>query len=878
MEVTPVTLGDNKAETPVEEAELSRSEPVEAAPADVEKIAELAEPLVANEPEASETDEKPVINAPNTADAAQSADIEHNSAVNEHNSAVNDPNSAVNEPNSADNEPTASNEPPSEVSNPAIEFNDARRSPHQTPDVKSPSDEDDYDPSAAYEPTEPNNESESDGYDPVAEDTYKPVVEDKEVEDSYIPVVAEEKEVDYEPEIKKEVDDSKPGVDSYDPEAEDKEVDDDYTPAVADNDDYNPEALEPKKPKTNSILRGISPVGLPPKPPVNATEVPSVSAVTASPPSVQNPHTLLTEAYETIMQSDLVKDPNFVKLPKEEQMKLIMDQLNKNHVNLTAPALTSTAKPFSVGNNPAFPNYNYDQVYSYNKPFKNLKNPIPLVPVNEFCRRPNLTAPMTPEEERDYDEFIKRETYYMNLQNWDEFPDKLRLFIGNLPANTVSKQDLFRIFNQYGEVIQIAIKAGYGFTQFRTAEACLDCIKGETNVPLHNKIMRLDASKPQKSRRPGRPDVNNPNLSSNKRENEYDDGGASKKHRSFTPDCQVYISGKSSVFFIRKVKKAFASAMISIDVEDVTHKPINEVISEAAYSGVLGCCVIKELKVDVQTFESTPDGGVKFDEYSDVEPEIAAEILLKAKSKKYNGNIPPPTYDQQQQFSSQDSYNDNGYDRRGGGSRNDYNRGGGRGYNDRGGRGNQWNSNNQWGSGGQQQYQGNNRYGGRHQQRQQQPYGSSQNPYGSHQGGGYGSSQPQPYGSQQNYGQQPYGQAPPPPQQSYGGGPSASVDPNLIQTLQNMDANSMQQMISLLQQQQQQPPQQTQPYGGYPQSYGSAPSPPMAQSNTPTNQVNALLSQLQSSQGSGYNQNSSSQQQPGNTQSLMETLARLSRK
>ena len=61
-------------------------------------------------------------------------------------------------------------------------------------------------------------------------------------------------------------------------------------------------------------------------------------------------------------------------------------------------------------------------------------------------------------------------------------------------------------------LFRLQSKAGYGFAQFRTGEACLECIKGETNIPLHNKILRLDASRPQKSRRPGHPEINNPNM------------------------------------------------------------------------------------------------------------------------------------------------------------------------------------------------------------------------------------------------------------------------------------------------------------------------------------------------------------------------------
>lgn len=81
-------------------------------------------------------------------------------------------------------------------------------------------------------------------------------------------------------------------------------------------------------------------------------------------------------------------------------------------------------------------------------------------------------------------------------------------------------------------------------------------------------------------------------------------------------------------------------SQVTIDVEDVTQRNINEVLSEAAYSGVLAACVIKEQKVDIQTFESTPDGGIKFDEYADVEPEEGAEIVLKAKVKKYGDRLP----------------------------------------------------------------------------------------------------------------------------------------------------------------------------------------------------------------------------------------------
>ncbi|ODV59044.1 Nab3 Rrm Ucuu complex, partial [Ascoidea rubescens DSM 1968] len=69
-----------------------------------------------------------------------------------------------------------------------------------------------------------------------------------------------------------------------------------------------------------------------------------------------------------------------------------------------------------------------------------------------------------------------------------------RLFIGNLPVNSITKQNMWRIFKQYGDVIQISIKPGYGFCQFRTIEQCNSAIEGEKNVPLYGKIMHLEAS------------------------------------------------------------------------------------------------------------------------------------------------------------------------------------------------------------------------------------------------------------------------------------------------------------------------------------------------------------------------------------------------
>lgn len=664
--------------------------------------------------------------------------------------------------------------------------------------------------------------------------------------------------------------------DEYDPEV--LVGDDNPVPNDDEDDDYDPEVTLPNEPKPLASSVPLVP-GLPPKPPVVATSLTN-SAPSYSKPTVAlvpGDTNQLNEAYNAIMQSDLVKDPKFSTLPQAEQMKLIYEKLNSNNVQIQKPIANQQSNPESM---------NFDQVYSFNKPFKNLKNPIPLIPVNPHCRRPNITAPMSKEEEVAYEEFIQREAYYMKLQNWDEFPDKSRLFIGNLPANTISKQDLFRIFNQYGEVIQIAIKAGFGFAQFRTAEACLACIKGELDVPLHNKIMRLDASKPLKSRSTTRD-------SGRGRERSAEDEDQDSKRKKITADCQVYITGKSSVFFIRKVKKAFGSAQITIDTEDVTYKNIQDVISEAAYSGVLGTCVINELKVDVRTFETSPDGGIKFDEYSEIEPEVAADLLLKAKQKKYGANM--PAY-----YPQNTNYNDNGYEQE---ERQSYGRGNDRrdyGGNQYGGNqyGNDRRDGGQYGNDRRGGRRDDNRYsGGRHDNYRPQNQGwdrQDQPPYGQgppqySQGPAYGNPGPsynQPpqnsYGGHQGYDK--YRNAPPqgydryqPPQNQAPGPPNQQ---QIAQQLQSLDPQSMQTMLNMLQQQQGQAPQ--------PNLYGQAPPPPQpgygGYSNGPqygqlqpinpqAAQVNALLSQLQQKPSDHQHPQSSA-----NTQALMDTLARLSRK
>jgi nuclear polyadenylated RNA-binding protein 3 len=647
--------------------------------------------------------------------------------------------------------------------------------------------------------------------------------------------------------------------------------------------EYDPEESLPQAPPAPPAVKPMARPSLPPKPPTKVVKgalVPTSAAIS------------LEDAMQKIMQSDAIRDPSFVKLSQAEQMKVIQDQLSRHNVKLpaSAPAAASSAKG------------HYDQVYLYNKPFKHVKDRIPLVPVNEFCLRPNISVPMTPEEEAQYNEFLATETRYSNQNNWDGFPDGLRLFIGNLPANTITKQDLWRIFNLYGEVVQVVIKAGYGFVQFRTAEACLRCIKGETGVPLHNKILRLDASRPSKK------DAGSPVVSRGRERVAEETEADSKRQKTGTPptpavdaaesgdeepECYIYITSDSQSLMVKKCNEVFSNSLIVFEFEDVTDLDISEVISDAAYTGIMGACVVKGNKIDLQTFESAPDGGVKFDEYADIEPDVAVDILSKFKAKKApKSALPavPPVALPAVPKPSKEAVSQSKPDRHHVKSSQANSR-------HRATRNTRPADNNS-------HHRNNNRHGLPVPRAPYQPqYAQYAPPLPVYNlgVGQYGAPQPQlpPPG----YGMRPYNYAPPgvaPAQSPYGVPyppqphhqpvmmPPATVDPNsqLVQTLQNMDPASMQNMIAFLQ-------QQSSPHGGLsqpahpPTAYGAAPmanapvysnpAPPLpagyglpASSQgppPPRSQLDSLLSHLKTNPPNSL---SSSE--------LMETLRRLGKR
>lgn len=617
----------------------------------------------------------------------------------------------------------------------------------------------------------------------------------------------------------------------------------------ASDDEYDPEkGLESPEPKKEA-----TPVpGLPSKPSVAAASNP------------KSPQSQLKDAYDAIMQSELVKRPEFKQLTQEQQMSLIEQQLREKGIAL--PHLDSD------------PGMNHDQVYSFNKPFDS-RNTFPMVPQNKYCKRPNITVPMSSQESDAFTKFLETEAS-LDKKALDNFPDRSKLFIGNLSTNTISKEDLFRICNSYGEVVSITLKGGYGFVQFRTAEQCAECIKGETDVPLHGRIMRLDAST-------GIRKGAHENVKFRERTADEDTTDTSTSERS-GPDCQIFITSDSTPQLVQEATKTFENAGISLKTDDIGDQDLSEVIPDAAYSGVLAACIIKSESVDLQTFEETEEGGIKFDEYVDLAPLVAVDVVKRMKPSE-------PKKPVQRKRTHEDRYNDQGNS--GMSSIHE------RGRNDR------LNNRNYY-----QDYQSKKqRKKDRYNEKQHQP--SIPNiPYQNPQH--YPSNNQSPYGlpaapthlqTQPAYPGYPQGQFQNTSPNIFPQGqtqPNIS-DPNVIQLLQNVDPNTLQQVIALLQQQQ--APAIPQPnmmfqqpmHGGYPGGYSQpAPPPPPPMVQQPS-QLNSLLSQLQApqapqtlqqpylNQGAQLQQQPTNfpqhpqqhqqHQQPGQSSTLMDMLARLSK-
>ncbi|GMG17479.1 unnamed protein product [[Candida] boidinii] len=343
---------------------------------------------------------------------------------------------------------------------------------------------------------------------------------------------------------------------------------------------------------------------------------------------------IFNQVISFFITSSLLTDPEFDSLTPSEKSQKVVEEYNKAHnTNLKLKL-------------------NFAATTSYNKKFlKQNDTPVKLIPLNPFCLRPDITVPMTEKEEKLYSEYKESENYILETGRWDEFPIGSRLFIGNLAVNTLNPDDVYRVFSAYGVVKQVNLKQGFGFVQFDKAESCSRAIQGEKNVPLHNKIMHLEVSKyhTQKAienqKKASSRDGDDKGRGREREASPTRDNNNSNKRSERSPlraknetDSKLIVTNDCSRFFFKDILSRLKKDGIVYEIEELNcsvDQVPSESITNAAYNGIVSVLLTcGNDHLNVMAYESTPDGGIKFEEYSDISLDEAINISLTAKAKR----------------------------------------------------------------------------------------------------------------------------------------------------------------------------------------------------------------------------------------------------
>lgn len=298
-------------------------------------------------------------------------------------------------------------------------------------------------------------------------------------------------------------------------EKEEEEEDEDYDPTaeVSTNEEES---------KAQPVSSGISATETNQQ---SATPTTQATSLASSLPSNSNTNPDIQQSVAKIMSSNVLSDPEFLKLSPTEQQQRILTLLGTN--NNTQTQQTQSTSSYSA---PA-PNYTDFNSQTYPKD-----------------HRPDLSLPMTIEEISKYNAFIDGEAKYSSTRPTPA-PNS-RLFVGNLPANVTSKQDLFRLFNGYGHILQISIKGSYCFIQYSDAEAVERAINAERGIPFNGKDLVLEIAK---NSRPGQghQQTTNDRLYNNNfhnqdrkrgREDHFEgsDDRSTRRRRGGALECQIF--------------------------------------------------------------------------------------------------------------------------------------------------------------------------------------------------------------------------------------------------------------------------------------------------------------------------------------------------
>ncbi|EEB08587.2 poly(A) binding protein Nab3 [Schizosaccharomyces japonicus yFS275] len=269
-----------------------------------------------------------------------------------------------------------------------------------------------------------------------------------------------------------------------------------------------------------------------------------------------------------------------------------------------------------------------------------------------------------PSDEPAYQQFLETEKKIMSSWYPGQFPDASRLFLGNLPPEKVSKREVWKIFEKYGRLAQISLKQTYGFAQFFTNEECAAALHSEQGTMLQGRKLHLDTSKPQKkyqqqigalkrSRRSRSPERRSasPSRLRGKRDQRSRSPNITHFHelrtpeeysmsmRHAVPDCQIVVTDDCARTFVRYVEKVFRTHFLSTDTMYLSSQTsLSSIVRQLLLENVMAILYIntnleRSGKVSLQIFKKTSkEFEIHYDEYTNIDAPIAAELLARAKS------------------------------------------------------------------------------------------------------------------------------------------------------------------------------------------------------------------------------------------------------
>ncbi|KKY30952.1 putative rna-binding protein [Diaporthe ampelina] len=350
----------------------------------------------------------------------------------------------------------------------------------------------------------------------------------------------------------------------------------------------------------------------------------------------------------------------------QEQSQQTYSQATYHHGSLpnappfsSAPAATPSQPAYSATNGAPGAHMSQPPAYNPTPPFASYPNAYPPGTGTAPSQAPANNGPGL---QQTYDEFLADERKHMSEAKWERFPDGSRIFIGNLSQERVSKRDVFELFHQYGRLAQISLKSAYGFVQYHTntdAQAAMNALQG---AEVKGRKINLEVSKTQKSKKdrdhsPDRKNRDRGGKGADRRRSPSPYGRSRqgsdnldipRRYGNDVPDVQILLMQDVHKDFVEWVQRAFLDARLRVTAMFLNPRfPRDAVIQRQVLEGVhavveLDMRAQTTAKIPLQVFDRSLGSSVSFDQYQDLDPPVAAQLVRRRKESFASQPSYPP--------------------------------------------------------------------------------------------------------------------------------------------------------------------------------------------------------------------------------------------